>query len=128
MSMKKDEGRVPLTTDVMMKCICGTCPVQAESACSRPKIENMTKMKTRMMESKEAGVRGMSTSLVQGPMGEMKPNAEDMPGVYCSIGVAACKDLDAGKACICWQCEVYKDYMLKEGRPVEHFCFNSKSI
>lgn len=125
---KKEEGRVPLNNDVMMKCICGTCPVQAESACSRPKLEKMMKMRAGMSSMEEGEMGGMSMSVAQGPMGEMKPNPEDMAGVYCSIGVAACKDLDANKACICRQCQVYKDFNLAKARPVEHFCFNSKAI
>ena len=123
----KKEGKVPLNNDVMMKCMCGTCSVQAESACSRPKIENMMKMKAGMSGGK-GEISGMSMSIAQGPMGEMKPNPEDMPGVYCSIGVASCRDLNSNKACICRQCQVYKDFTLKEARPMEHFCFNSKAI
>ncbi len=125
---KKEEGRVPLNSDVMMKCLCGTCPVQAKSACSRPKIENMMKMRAGMSESTEGGMSRMSISIAQGPMGEMKPNPAELAGPYCAIGVASCSDLDANKACICRQCQVYKDYTLEEARPVEHFCFNSKAI
>jgi len=125
---RKEEGRVPLNEDVMMKCICGNCPVQAESACSRPKIEKMVNMRASMSQPKGGmSASGMSMGIAQEPM-EMKPNPEEMPGVYCSIGVAACKDLDNKKACICEQCQVYKGFSLMQGRPVEHFCFNDKAI
>jgi len=36
---KEEEQKVPLNNDVMMKCLCGMCPVQAQSACSQPKIK-----------------------------------------------------------------------------------------
>jgi hypothetical protein len=35
---RKTGPRVLLTYDVMMKCKCGLCPVQANSACAKPKI------------------------------------------------------------------------------------------
>ena len=47
---------------------------------------------------------------------------------YCSVGLADCKDLDNSKACICRQCQVYEDFTLATGRPVEYFCFNGKAI
>ena len=126
---RKEEGRVPLNDDVMMKCICGKCPVQAQSACSRPKIQKMMEMMASMSQPKEGmGSAGMPMSLAESSMREMKPNPEEMPALYCSIGVAACKDLDNNKACICGQCQVYKDFSLMQGRPVEHFCFNDKAM
>ena len=124
---RKQEGKVPLNNDVMMKCMCGMCPVQAESACSRPKIKSMMDMRGSM-GMKGSGMPGMSMNLAQSPMGEKETKPEEMPGPFCSIGVAACKDLDNSKACICNQCQVYKDFSLMEGRPVEHFCFNDKAV
>jgi len=79
------------------------------------------------MKQKGAMASGMSMSLADAPM-EMNPKPEEMPGVYCSIGVAACKDLNMNKACICGECQNYKDFSLMQGRPVEHYCFNDKAI
>jgi hypothetical protein len=125
---RKEEGKVPLNDDVMMKCMCGMCPVQAESACSRPKLKTMMDMRASM-GMKEGGMPAGSMSAMPGQMGEMKmPKPEELPGPFCSIGKAACNDLDRNKACICNTCQVYKEYSLVAGRPVEHYCFNDKAI
>ena len=124
----KKEEKVPLNNDVMMKCMCGMCPVQAGSACSTPKIKMMMDMRANMGMKGGSGMPGMSMSLAQGQMTPMKPKPEELPGPFCSIGVAACKDLDNSKACICNQCQVYKDFSLAAGKPVEHFCFNDKAL
>ncbi len=58
---------VPLTFDVMMKCKCVTCPVQANSECSKPKIT------ARMEMMKNAG---MAKSMDPEMMKHMSP--EDM--------------------------------------------------
>ena len=88
-------GRVPLNSDVSMKCRCELCPVQGISACSTPQVK-------KMIDSR----------------------AE----VYCSIGAADCKDLDNTKQCICYQCQVYADFNLTEGNPIDYFCFNGKAM
>ncbi len=124
---RKEEAKVPLNNDVMMKCICQACPVQTKSACTRPKIKKMMDMKASMQGSQMPS-SGMGMSAALGQMAPMKPKPEEMPGPYCSIGVAACKDLNSGKSCICPQCQVYMDYSLKATRPVEHFCFNGNAV
>jgi hypothetical protein len=124
------KGRVPLNNDVMMKCMCPTCPVQTESACSRPKIKmmmDMMEMKAEKSGSSSA-TSGMGMSMMPERTPKMEMNPSDMPGPYCTIGVAACKDLDDNKACICRSCQVYKEYNLMQARPVEHFCFNDKAV
>lgn len=124
---RKEKGKVPLNSDVMMKCICGMCPVQAESVCSRPKIKMMMDMRASMgMKSGEMPAGSMSA--MPGQMGMKMPKPEELPGPFCSIGKAACNDLDNKKACICNQCQVYKDFSLADGKPVEHYCFNDKAI
>lgn len=123
----RKEGKVPLNNDVMMKCMCGMCPVQAESTCSRPKLKMMMDMRASM-GMKESGMPAGSMSAAQGSMAQMKPKPEELPGPFCSIGVADCKDLDNNKACVCNQCQVYKDFSLAAGKPVEHFCFNDKAM
>lgn len=50
-----------------------------------------------------------------------------VPGMYCSTGEALCKDLNPKKKCICPNCEVWKEYKLKEGDPNLYFCQNGKS-
>jgi hypothetical protein len=88
----------------------------------------MMDMRANMGMKGGSGMPGMSMSLAQGQMTPMKPKPEELPGPFCSIGVAACKDLDNSKACICNQCQVYKDFSLAAGKPVEHFCFNDKAL
>ncbi|MDP1552757.1 MAG: DUF2769 domain-containing protein [Methanobacteriaceae archaeon] len=82
------------------KCICKTCPVQAESACVKQK-----KMKTQeMMESK------------------MMPDAEMVPGVYCATGKASCGDLDVSKMCQCNECPLWEECDLISGQPMGYYC------
>lgn len=120
--------KVPLNVDVAMKCMCGMCPVQGASPCAAPKIKMMMTMRAKMGTG-GSGMPAGSMSATQGSMEEMKmPAPEELPGPYCSIGIAACKDLDKSKACICNTCQVYKDYSLAAGKPVEHFCFNDKAM
>ncbi len=125
---RKPKQKVLLNTDVMMKCMCGMCPVQAESACSQPKLKMMMDMRASM-GMKSEGIPAGSMSAMPSQMGEMKmPNPEQLPGPFCSIGKAACNDLDRNKACICNTCQVYKDYNLMAGKPVEHYCFNGQAV
>lgn len=120
-------SKVPLNKDVVMKCMCGMCPVQAESACSKPKLKMMMDMRASMgMKGSEMPAGSMSA--MQSEMSEMKmPSPDQLAGPYCSISKAACNDLDMNKACICNTCQVYKEYKLSSGKPVEHFCFNGKA-
>jgi hypothetical protein len=51
---KNEEPKVPLNNDVVMKCMCGMCPVQTQSACSVPKLKMMMDMRANMgMKSSE---------------------------------------------------------------------------
>ena len=120
MSGRKENGKVPLSMDAMMKCMCPTCPVQAQSECARPKI--------KMAMETHHGSHTMNSEMMKSMGQDPVPKASEMAETYCSIGVAACKDLDSSKMCICRQCQVYKDFSLMEGRPVEHFCFNDKAV
>ena len=119
-------SKVPLNSDVVMKGMCGMCPVQAQSACSKPKLKMMMDMRASMgMKDSEMPVGSMSAMASQM---EMKmPSPEQLAGPYCSIRKAACNDLDRNKACICNTCQVYKEYSLVSGKPVEHFCSNGKA-
>jgi hypothetical protein len=56
-----------------------------------------------------------------------RPNPENMPGPYCANGIAACKDLDFSKICICPECQVYKDYSLLKAKPALYFCKDGKA-
>ena len=122
----KEEQKVPLNNDVVMKCMCGMCPVQAQSACSSPKLKMMMDMRANM-GMKDSEMPAGSMSAMSGQMEMKMPSPEQLAGPYCSISKAACNDLNRNKACICNTCLVYKEYSLAAGKPVEHFCFNGKA-
>lgn len=94
--------KVPLTMDIIKKCICPQCLVQTESKCIK---EKMAKTK-KMMSQEDAGM----------------PQASDIPGMYCSTGVAACTDLDYEQMCICGSCPLWDIYSLPELEPKGYYC------
>lgn len=111
---------VPLNEDVILKCQCGKCPVQASSECAKPKIMKAIELKKKLTPD-------MTKSMSMEQKAAMIPKPEDMPGPYCTIGVAACKDLDFNQMCICPTCQVYKEYDLMNGKPMGTYCKNGKA-
>ena len=98
-------SKVEFNMENLQKCICKTCPVQAESACAKQK-----KMKVKdMMESKKM------------------PDAEMVPGVYCATGKATCDDLDVSKMCQCNECPLWGEYDLASGQPMGYYCRDGKA-
>lgn len=87
-------SKIPFTQENISKCICPGCPVQLKSECSRKKM--VLKNPTR---------------------------PEDIPKLYCSSGIAACKDLDAKQMCICGSCPVFEEFKLANG----YFCVSGKA-
>jgi hypothetical protein len=87
----KKEGRVPLSIDVVSKCICDACPVQAQSACSMPKIQKMAEVKNMSkMGTESSGMpSGMSMSLTGDPNVKMDLDPKVIAGPYCASGVAS---------------------------------------
>jgi hypothetical protein len=53
----KTEPKVQLTYDVMMKCKCAVCPVQADSPCAKPKI----KARSEMMQNPQKTLSNIMT-------------------------------------------------------------------
>jgi hypothetical protein len=45
-----------------------------------------------------------------------------VPGLYCSSGVASCKDIDTSQDCLCPGCAVFNEYCLGKGQPTDHYC------
>ena len=97
----KTKAEAPFTRSNAKKCICWECPVQAESACIRANSDEMGDVMTAKAFTPEI-----------------------VPGLYCSSGVASCRDLNPDKACICGGCQVYGDYELAAGQPTDHYCEN----
>ncbi len=100
--------KVPFLTETITKCFCPQCPVQGNSQCV---IDKMEKSPEIMKTTGKGKV----------------PKSQDFPGVYCSTGIAACKDLDTKQMCICGGCTVWKEYNLISGEQTYYFCKNGKA-
>jgi hypothetical protein len=90
---------VEFTKDNAMKCLCGGCPVQTQSACV---AEKSAALKAAM----ETGMEGM-------------PTPDALAGLYCATGTAACDDLDFSQSCHCMSCPVYSDAGLTQWKYCE---------
>jgi hypothetical protein len=99
---------VPYARKNINRCKCSQCPVQADSQCAQDKI-------TRSGQAME-----------NLPEGEV-PSPEDVPGVYCSEGKARCNDIEFDRQCICYTCDVWKEYDLKDANPNNHFCHHGRA-
>lgn len=99
---------VPYARSNINKCRCPQCPVQTDSKCVKDKLESSREEMEKI------------------PVGEV-PNAEDVPGIYCSTGKATCQDLNSNKQCICNTCDVWKEYNLEEGTLSQYFCQNGRA-
>ncbi len=97
----KTRAKVPFTRPNAKKCICWECPVQTDSACIKANADKMGEV--------------MSTKFF---------TPDIVPGLYCSSGIASCKDIKTERACICGGCPVYGDYKLGAGQPTDHYCAN----
>jgi hypothetical protein len=71
---KKEEQKVPLNNDVIMKCMCGMCPVQVQSTCSVPKLKMMMDMRANM-GMKGSGMPAGTMSAMPNQMSEMNAKA-----------------------------------------------------
>ena len=127
----KEEAKVPFANETISKCICGNCPVQIQSVCAIAKNEKLMNMMNKPAAPGNEAVEPMGGEMMMqaNPQEQAAiiPKAEEVAKTYCSIGKAACNDLDSNKACICPQCQVYKDFSLSSSRPVEHYCFNGQA-
>jgi hypothetical protein len=99
---------VPYTAPNIEKCMCPQCPVQTDSLCAQEKIGNLNN------ETKSSGE-------------SEAPEPQKFPGVYCSAGKAACKDLNPNKECMCKTCAVWGEYCLENGTPMMYFCNNGRA-
>ena len=93
--------KVPFDSKGAKDCICGQCPVQVRSACSKEKDK-------------------VSRSLPS-------PKPKDVSRLYCSSGKAACKDLELKQMCICGACPVWRRNKLSEAKPTLHFCRDGRA-
>jgi hypothetical protein len=97
--MQQTSTKVPFILDNVSKCLCPGCPVQAQSKCV-------------------AGLKsGLAAALKKSPL-----RHEEVPGVYCGVGKATCRDIDPKKDCLCGDCAVFRQYNLAKGKPDGYFC------
>ncbi|MBI5232233.1 MAG: DUF2769 domain-containing protein [Coriobacteriales bacterium] len=101
--MEMQTRTVAFTADNIMKCQCGNCPVQDESACAADKMQALAPMMEQMQ-----GMMGEGSAMMSAQSG-MLPSGEDLPGMYCSSGTATCNDLDFDQNCVCPSCKVYTE-------------------
>jgi hypothetical protein len=84
----KAEPKVLLTFDVMIKCKCAMCPVQADSACAKPKItareemmknpnSEITKIMTPGMMKNMEMMKNMSPEMMRSMSKEQMKNMSD---------------------------------------------------
>ncbi len=102
-------SKVDFSLENVQKCLCPTCPVQADSACVKEKLMELQEMMPKIME------------------GEVKAEPEMVPGVYCASGKASCPDTDFSKMCQCNLCAIWKEYDLSDGEPMGYFCRDGKA-
>jgi len=136
--------------------MCATCPVQTDSACTKPKIAaEMTWWKIleddaeddesrndeecgndeeheprQMMSMSKEQMQAMSDEMTKNTpkdqTNSLAPKPDDLPGPYCAIGVSVCKDLDFSKICMCSGCSVFKNFNLAKAKPMNYFCKDGK--
>src|SRR5574337_1066260 len=107
--MNKETGqKVPFTAENITRCMCPRCPVQTDSECVSKKLGKL-----------DDAIKMTGKGSI--------PKPDEVPAVYCSAGVAGCKDLDFSQMCICGSCSVWHQYNLVSGKPVYYFCRDGKA-
>jgi len=101
--------KVPYTVLNIKRCRCTLCPVQADNECAQ---EKYCGLKNELESSR--GVEALEPQKV--------------PGIYCSLGTASCKDINSKRQCICYTCSVWEGYELEKSTPMMYFCNKGKAI
>jgi len=117
---RKKKGKVQFSYEAIIKCRCGVCPVQFHSVCAMPKKKYRNEI---LGEMAPETLKGMTKEQVT----TMLPKTDNLPGPYCVTGVAACKDLDFSKMCLCSACQLFKDLSLMAGKPTSYFCKSGRA-
>ncbi len=100
---KNSNPSVPFTIETITKCICPQCPVQDNNKCVKDKMEKLPEIMKTTGKGKV-------------------PKSQEVPGLYCSAGIAACKGLDTRQMCICGGCPIFEEYNLAGGKPMFYYC------
>jgi hypothetical protein len=85
------------------RCLCPSCPVQAESECAE-------------------GVRRIMLEIAYSSESAMLFERNRVPGMYCSTGKALCQDLNYNKICKCKECPVWLEYKLDQEEVMKYYC------
>ena len=117
---RKKKGKVQFSYESIIKCRCGVCPVQFHSVCAMPKKKYRNEI---LGEMTHETLLGMTKEQIT----TMLPKADNLPGPYCATGVAACKDFDFSKMCLCGACQLFKDHNLIVAVPSSYFCKDGKA-
>ena len=104
-----EKTKVPCTELNIERCRCTLCPVQADNECAQ---EKYCGLKNELESSR--GVEALEPQKV--------------PGIYCSLGTASCKDLKSENQCICDTCPVWEEYELEKSIPNMYFCNKGRAI
>ena len=99
---------IEFSMENIKKCLCMKCAVQIESKCVKDEEKVMLLIKNQDLDS----------PMMMGP--------DRVPGVYCSTGIAKCKDIDTKKVCKCIECPIWKENSLEVVDPNRYFCKNGK--
>lgn len=103
METVKNISKVKLNIENIQKCACIQCQVQAENLCAKSKIENLKEMMK------------IEKNIV--------PEPKNIPGMYCMTGISKCSGLNTKKACLCPNCEIFKESAF-DNKSINHFCKN----
>ena len=97
-------AEIPFTRTNANTCICWDCPVQTSSQCVKDNSDKTGNvMTTKFFEP------------------------QIVPALYCSSGVASCKDIDTDQDCLCPSCAVFIENDLDKGQPADHYCRDGKA-
>ena len=105
--MSQVEVRIPFTAANIAKCMCSMCPVQEGSQCVNDLLSYIG-------------------PAVYKEKSQLK--SEEVPGLYCGTGPAACHDLEPKKGCICSTCKVFAEYKLGNWSSFGYYCKNGVDL
>ena len=100
MAYSVSKSKVVFSAQNVRDCMCGKCPVQSGSACTKQSLEKL------------------ANAMANGEL----PKKDDIPKLFCSTGSIPCKDIDVTQECICGNCVVWYKYMLAKEKPMTYYC------
>jgi hypothetical protein len=102
-------SKIDFSMENIKKCLCTKCAVQIDSQCVKDKKKIMLLITQQDLDS------------------PMRIDQDRVPGLYCAMGKALCKDIDAKKMCKCGECAIWKEYKLEMEKTDGYFCIDGKN-